>query len=125
MGYGAVGNQIYGVGYMCIAVATCQGVKPMCQTAGSQGFSYPDQGCWQYYSGLSASPSMIADRESVINLHMAIPKANGLRDDVQVLWSGSALTNYFYNSQNDIGPGNNQYIYSLYGTKAAAPTCGP
>ncbi|HTA53919.1 MAG TPA: TonB-dependent receptor [Candidatus Acidoferrales bacterium] len=124
MGYGAVGNQVYGVGYMCIAVATCQGVKPMCQTAGSQGFSYPDQGCWQYYSGLSASPSMIADRESVINLHMAIPKANGLRDDVQVLWSGSALDNYFYNSLNDMGPGGNQFIYALYNTKAAAPTCG-
>jgi hypothetical protein len=125
MGYGAVGNQILGVGYACIAIATCQGVKPMCQLYGAKSFNYPDQGCWQYYNGLSAGPSMIADREDVINLHMGIPKANGLRDDVQVLWSGSALDNYFYNSQNDMGPGNNQFIYSLYGTKAAAPACGP
>jgi hypothetical protein len=125
IGYGAVGDQVLGPGYMCIAVATCQGVKPMCQTFGSKGFNYPDQGCWQYYNGISAGPSQITDRESVINLHMGIPKGNGLRDDVQVLWSGSALTNYFYNSQNDIGPGNNQYIYSLYNTHAAAPTCGP
>jgi hypothetical protein len=125
IGYGVGSNQVYGVGWACIAVATCQGVKPMCQLAGSKGFNYPDQGCWQYYSGLSASPSQITDRESVINLHMGIPKGNGLRDDVQVLWSGSALTNYFYNSQNDMGPGNDQFIYALYNTRAAPPTCGP
>jgi hypothetical protein len=125
IGYGVGSDQLYGTAFACIAIATCQGVKPMCQTYGSKGFNYPDQGCWQYYSGLSAGPSQIADREDVINLHMGIPKGNGLRDDVQVLWSGSALTNYFYNSQNDMGPGNNQFIYSLYGTKAAAPTCGP
>ncbi len=88
-------------------------------------FSFPDQGCWQYYSGISADPSFVTDRESVINLHMGIPKANGLRDDVQVLWSGSALNNYCYNSPDDIGPGNNQFIWGAYGTRAAAPTCGP
>jgi hypothetical protein len=125
IGYGVDGDQVLGVGYACIAVATCQGVKPVCQLSGAKSFNYPDQGCWQYYSGISASPSEIDDRESVINLHMGIPKANGLRDDVQVLWSGSALTNYFYNSQNDMGPGNNQFIYSLFNTRAAAPTCGP
>ncbi len=68
---------------------------------------------------------MITDRENVVNLHMAIPKANGLRDDIQFLWSGSALNNYGYSSPNDIGPGNNQFIYSLYGTNAHAPVCGP
>ena len=125
IGYAVGDNQVIGPGYACIAIATCQGVKPMCQTAGSKGFSYPDQGCWQYYSGISASPSQITDRESVINLHMGIPKGNGLRDDVQVLWSGSALTNYFYNSTDDMGPGNAQFIYALYNTRAAAPTCGP
>jgi hypothetical protein len=116
IGYGFGSNQVLGVGYACVAIVTCQGVKPMCQGVGSKGFNYPDQGCWQYYSGLSASPSQITDRESVINLHMGIPKGNGLRDDV---------TNYFYNSQNDMGPGNDQFIYALYNTHAAAPTCGP
>jgi hypothetical protein len=125
IGYGFGSDQVLSVGYACVSIATCQGVKPICQLAGGKGINYPDQGCWQYYNGISASPSMIADREDVINLHMGIPKANGLRDDVQVLWSGSALTNYFYNSQNDMGPGVNQFINALYGTKAAAPTCGP
>ncbi len=68
---------------------------------------------------------MVSDRENVINLHMGIPKANGLRDDVQLMWSGSALNNYGYTSPSDIGPGINQFISSFYGTKYAAPTCGP
>ena len=68
---------------------------------------------------------MVSDRENVINLHMGIPKANGLRDDVQLMWSGSALNNYGYTSPSDIGPGVNQFISSFYGTKYAAPTCGP
>ena len=28
-------------------------------------------------------------------------------------------------AQNDMGPGNAQFIYALYNTRAAAPTCGP
>ncbi|MFY9719709.1 MAG: hypothetical protein WAK16_08690, partial [Candidatus Cybelea sp.] len=124
MGYGFGSAQVYDVCPTCLT-ATGQGVKPVCQLYGGKGFNYPDQGCWSYYNGISADPSQIADRESVINLHMGIPKANGLRDDVQVLWSGSALSNYFYQSPNDFGPGNNQFIYSLFGTKAASPICGP
>ncbi|MGA8324604.1 MAG: TonB-dependent receptor [Candidatus Cybelea sp.] len=124
IGYGFGSNQVLNVGYMCI-FATCQGVKPICQQVTSKSFSYPDQGCWQYYSGTTDNPFMITDRENVVNLHMGIPKANGLRDDVQFLWSGSAVNNTFYQSQNDMGPGVNQLIYALYGTHAAAPTCGP
>ncbi len=51
---------------------------------------------------------------------MGIPKRNGLRDDVQVLWSGSALNNFAYNSPNDIGPGTEQYIWALYNTATHA-----
>ena len=68
------------------------------------------QGCWGYYSGISASPSQIADREDVVNLHMGIPKANGLRDDVQLLMERLGVANYFYQSPNDMGPGNDQFI---------------
>src|SRR5580698_9372731 len=94
IGYGFGSNQVLNVGYMCI-FATCQGVKPICQQVTSKSFSYPDQGCWQYYSGTTDNPFMITDRENVVNLHMAVPKANGLRDDVQFLWSGSAVNNTF------------------------------
>jgi hypothetical protein len=123
-GYGEGSYQILNVGFMCLS-ATCQGVKPMCPlvSAGPSKFTVPPQGCWQYYSGTSGDPFMGSDRESVINLHMGIPKSNGLRDDVQVLWSGSALNNWGYTSPSDLGPGNNQFIYSQFNTLYKAPTC--
>jgi hypothetical protein len=129
VGYGFGSNQVLATGYTCI-IGTCQGVKPMCPLYGAPWTNQPvatygKQGCWQYYSGVSGDPSMTSDRESVINLHMGIPKANGLRDDVQLMWSGSALNTYGYDSLNDIGPGVNQAIYSFYGTQYHSPTCGP
>ena len=124
IGYGFGSNQVLAVGPTCIAPGTCMGVKPMCPLVSGK-WAAPAQGCWQYYSGTTGVPSMISDRESVVNLHMGVPKHNGLRDDVQLLWSGSALNNYGYGTPSDAGPGVNQFIYSLYNTKYAAPTCGP
>ncbi len=123
LGYGFGSNQILNTSPTVI-FGTGQGVKPVCPLAGS-AFSAPQQGCWQFYSGVSAGTSQITDRESVINLHFGIPKKNGLRDDIQALWSASALNNYFYNSPDDIGPGNAQTVYALWGTRYHAPTCGP
>lgn len=121
-GYGFGSYQEYNVAYSCL-FGTCQGVKPMCPLYGAK-FSFPDQGCWQYYSNTAGDPLMVSDREDVINLHLGIPKSNGLRDDVQLLWSASALNNYGYNSPSDLGPGVNQFIYSLFNTKYAPPVCG-
>jgi hypothetical protein len=118
-GYGS--SQVLNVGYMCLS-GTCQGVKPVCPLYGSK-FTFPDQGCWQYTSNVSGNALMVTDRENVVNLHVGIPKTNGLRDDVQLLWSGSALNNYGYNSPSDFGPGVNQFIYSLFNTKYAPPIC--
>jgi hypothetical protein len=122
LGYGFGSNQEYNVGYACL-FGTCQGVKPICPLYGAK-FGFPDQGCWQYYSNTMGDPLMVSDREDVVNLHLGIPRPNGLRDDVQLLWSGSALNNYGYNSPSDLGPGVNQFIYSLFGTKYAPPVCG-
>ncbi len=129
IGYGFGSDQVLATGYTCL-IGTCQGVKPICPLYGAPWSNQPvatigNQGCWQYYSGTSGNPFMVSDRENVINLHMGIPKANGLRDDVQFMWSGSALNNYGYNSPSDIGPGVNQFIYSLYNTQYKAPTCAP
>jgi Carboxypeptidase regulatory-like domain len=123
IGYGLLSGQVYDTCPTCV-FGTGQGVKSICPLVGAK-FSTPDQGCWQFYNGVIGNPDQIADRENVINLHMGIPKRNGLRDDVQLLWSGSSLTNYFIQSPNDLGPGYQQAIYSAYGTKYAAPTCGP
>ena len=122
IGYGFGGSQFFNVGYASL-VGTGQGVKPVCPLYGAK-FTFPDQGCWQYYSSTGGNPLMVSDREDVVNLHIGIPKASGLRDDVQLLWSGSALNNYGYNSPSDLGPGVNQFIYSLYNTKYAPPVCG-
>ncbi len=124
-GYGFGSFQYFGIAGAC--TWTCQGVKPICPllSAGVSKFTAPPQGCWQYYSGLAGTPLAVSDRENVINLHMGIPKRNGLRDDVQLMWSGSALNNYGYNSPDDMGPGGNQFIYSQYNTLARAPVCGP
>jgi Carboxypeptidase regulatory-like domain/TonB dependent receptor/TonB-dependent Receptor Plug Domain len=129
IGYGFGSNQVLAVGYTCL-IGTCQGVKPMCPLYGAPWSNQPvaqigQQGCWQFYSGTAGAPMQVSDRENVVNLHLGIPKANGLRDDVQLLWSGSALNNYYYLSPSDSGPGVNQFIYSFYGTKYHAPTCGP
>ncbi len=123
IGYGFGSNQILNTSPTCV-FGTCQGVKPICPLIGKT-FSAPDQGCWQFWSGVTGSPSQVTDRESVINLHFGIPKKNGLRDDIQALWSASSLANYFYNSPVDTGPGTDQAIYALYGTVARAPNCGP
>ncbi|HEY2475948.1 MAG TPA: TonB-dependent receptor, partial [Candidatus Cybelea sp.] len=122
IGYGEGSDQFYNVAFACI-FGTCQGVKPVCPLFGAK-FKFPDQGCWQFSSGTQGDPLMVSDRESVVNVHLGIPRANGLRDDVQLLWSGSALNNYGYNSPSDAGPGVNQLIYSLYNTKYAPPVCG-
>ncbi len=119
-GFGS--DQFLNVAFACI-FGTCQGVKPTCPLYGAK-FAFPDQGCWQFSSNTGGDPLMISDREDVINLHVGVPRANGLRDDVQLLWSGSALNGYGYNSPSDLGPGINQFIYSLYNTKYAPPVCG-
>ncbi len=112
-----------GIGYGGCVTATCQGVKPTCPLlAGPSNLT--GAGCWSFYNGLGGAPQQVTDRENVINLHMGIPKANGLRDDVQVLWSGSALNNYFYMSPNDEGTSYQQYFWSLFQAPYAKPVCG-
>ncbi len=111
-----------GIGYTGCTTFTCQGVKPSCALLASPQGQYP-QGCWSYYNGISAAPSQITDRENVVNLHLGIPRRNGLRDDVQMLWSGSALNNYFYSSPNDIGTSYQQFSWSEYGAPYGTPQC--
>ncbi|HVR48000.1 MAG TPA: TonB-dependent receptor, partial [Candidatus Binatia bacterium] len=121
----------FGIGYVA-TTPNAQGVKPSCPVgAGPTNVSFDPKtgfplgsGCWEYYSGLDALPQTISDRENVINLHMGIPKRNGLRDDVQLMWSGSALNNYFYQSPNDIGTSFNQFSWALFHAPHSTPVCG-
>jgi hypothetical protein len=113
----------FGIGYAHCFTATCQGVKASCPLVGQPG-TVPAQGCWDYYNGFYGATSQIASRDDVVNMHLAIPRKSGLRDDVQLLWSASALNNYAASSPNDAGPGNAQFVQSLFGAPYGAPTCG-
>jgi hypothetical protein len=112
------------IGYTLSPTPTGQGIKGICPLAGQTG-TVPAQGCWEQYSGIFGFPQQISDREAVVNLHFGIPHKNGLRDDVQAMWSSSSLNNYWYSSPNDAGPGNAQFINALDGVPYAPPVCTP
>ncbi len=115
-------------GYFECTTVTCQGVKPSCPVGVSAITGLMPQGCWGYYSGLAGTSNFVTDRENIVNFHLGIPWKNGLRDDVQMLWSGSHLNNGSYGSINDMGPGYQQFFHNYplsnnpFGPYAA-PTC--
>jgi hypothetical protein len=47
--------------------------------------------------------SEVIDRDNVVNLHFAIPRKSGLKDDIQLLGMVNALKTYGYDSTNDQG----------------------
>lgn len=78
--------------------------------------------------------SYISDREDVVNLHFGLPRRDGQRDDVQLLWSASSLRTSFYTSPNDqrgesqmalteSGEPYNTNPNSFYGDTTCAPYC--
>jgi hypothetical protein len=92
--------------------------------AGSPAFGgQPPAFCLSSYTGLSGLTSMLTDRENVVNLHFAVPRKDGLRDDIQVLWNVSLIKTQFYSTVNDIN-GYNAYTLPMDGAPYAAPTNG-
>ncbi len=57
--------------------------------------------CLMYDAVIGNSASFITDREDVVNLHFGIPRHDGQRDDIQVLWSASSEKTFGYNSPSD------------------------
>ncbi len=104
---------------------TSQGVVPLCNPGGSGPGTLPDpsplvNGCLLSYFGLTGFTSFITDREDIVNFHVGIPRANGLRDDIQLLWSGSAERTFTYNSPNESGPGLNATTLAVSGANYQA-----
>jgi hypothetical protein len=80
---------------------------PGARTPGTGG----DPGCAVFNPPLafySLIPSRVNDNEIVTNLHFGLPHRGGTgRDDIQLLYSGSALLTKYQNSFNDVGgPGS-------------------
>ncbi|HEY4441813.1 MAG TPA: TonB-dependent receptor, partial [Candidatus Elarobacter sp.] len=48
-------------------------------------------------------PSRIDQRDSIVNVHLGIPRKSGDRDDVQLLWDNTHISNVGFNSINDAG----------------------
>ncbi|MBV8499960.1 MAG: TonB-dependent receptor [Candidatus Eremiobacteraeota bacterium] len=64
-----------------------------------------DPGCYQTVSPAYTNYSDIADRESVVNLHIGVPHRHDAgRDDVQVLYNIVAIHSTYFSSLNDLGP---------------------
>ncbi len=57
------------------------------------------------FSGLYGGLSYLSDRENIVNMHFGIPRKNGQRDDIQALWSDSAMDTFVYSSPSMAGPG--------------------
>jgi hypothetical protein len=73
---------------------------PSCNTAAGVPYGGPSYvlGPYQY-----ADEAEAKERDNVVNLHFGIPKKDGTKDDVQVLFDNSHLQNILYNSINDSG----------------------
>jgi len=65
------------------------------------------------------------DRENVVNFHFGIPRHDGQRDDVQLLWSASAFNTIFYSSTNDMGGNNGANLNQVNLAVAGGPYCPP
>jgi hypothetical protein len=99
-------NQLAGVP-LAPCGGTLQQYAPSCYN--NQGTSYTNGGNTPAYM-LGAynigELSNIRDRDSVVNLHFGIPRSDGNKDDIQVLWDSNHIGNSFYLSTNDMGGPN-------------------
>ncbi|MBV8638490.1 MAG: TonB-dependent receptor [Candidatus Eremiobacteraeota bacterium] len=58
-----------------------------------------------FTTGTAFGIANTAQRDSIVNLHWALPHKNsGLRDDIQALYVNSEVFANYYSSQNDFGP---------------------
>jgi hypothetical protein len=104
-------NGFPGVYPQCVYTSTNRIRSPFVLAAGSPGALTPgtggDQGCAIFNPPLawfSSTPSRVHDNEVVTNFHFGIPHRSGDgHDDIQFLYSGSALLTKYQNSFNDLG----------------------
>ncbi len=83
----------------------------------------PPNFCLSPYTGTFANTSLLANRENVVNFHFGIPRKDGQRDDLQILWNVSLIKTYFYSTVADLG-GFNAFTLPITGMPYAAPTNG-
>jgi hypothetical protein len=97
------------------------GIEGICNSQGQSPSPTLAPYCLIPYFGLYGFQQSISDRESVANFHWGITRKSGLRDDIQLLLSDSALDTTMYSSQDQGGPGISQFTLAQTGH----PYCGP
>jgi len=106
------------------AFAACSGfgngVFNACPAGGLGDPTTPVQGCLPQMNGVWARTNLLSDRESVVNLHFGLPRKNGQRDDLQLMWSASAMQTYNETAPNAEGQVDNWMI-----NMTAFPYCPP
>ena len=80
----------------------CHGPSGEDYTNGGTTQSYV-LGPWVVNTGANNNQSGVKDRDTVVNLHFGIPRKEGNRDDIQLLFDNNFIGNYYYNSVNDQG----------------------
>ncbi len=97
-------------------------VNPLLASPGNPTGMFPGF-CIASYTGIEGATSLLADRENIVNLHFAIPRKDGQRDDLQVLWNVSLIKTDTYSNPADIG-GYNTFMLVETGSPYARPTNG-
>jgi hypothetical protein len=126
--FGGLGvSQLYGVPLsLCVGFTAAQ--APSCYVHGAAAGTGVNAVNTFYGSGANAyllgpanlfATSQVNDRNSVVNLHLAIPRKNGLHDDVSFLGMIDYVKTYLDSSANDIGsPAYILSLQALYGFNA-------
>ena len=95
---GASINQTYGFGTGIPCAGLSQAVAPSCYVNGK----FAPSGL-VLASTPAFAQSLVADRDTIANLHYYFPHKDGTRDDFQLLFDNSALQTQVYSSANDLG----------------------
>ncbi len=94
--------------------------------AGVAGYGVGDTCFYSWPSAFTVGDvGEFTDRENVVNFHFGIPRHDGQRDDVQLLWSASAMNTIFYSSVNDMGGNNGANLNQVNIAVTGGPYIGP
>jgi hypothetical protein len=118
--YFGAGSQYAPYGYTTELTAIGAGVFNACGPQGLADPSTPAQGCIPQMPGSWGYNNLLQDRENVVNLHFGMPRHDGQRDDLQLMWSASAMQTFNATSPNLDGQLNN-WMVSMTGTGYCPP----
>jgi hypothetical protein len=82
--------------------ASCQGPQGQDYTNGGTTPAYA-LGPYKVAPGGAVALAEVMDRDTVANFHFGLPRKDGNRDDIQLLFDNNSINNPAYNSTNDMG----------------------